>query len=91
MYRVSAYFCARSLADVPLDLFTPCIFMPIVYWMGGLRATAEAFLSHAASIMLLVLVGSSLGLLIGACVSQVKRAQTVRLVDGRYPWRPAVH
>ena len=60
MYRVSAYFCARCLADVPLDLFVPCIFIPIVYWMGGLRDTVEAFFSHAAAVMLLVLVASSM-------------------------------
>jgi ABC-type Na+ efflux pump permease subunit len=48
--------------------------------MGGLRPTAEAFLSHTATVMLLVLVASSMGLLIGACVTQVKRAQTVASV-----------
>jgi hypothetical protein len=24
------------------DLFIPCLFIPVVYWMGGLRATPEA-------------------------------------------------
>ena len=80
MYRVSAYFTARSLTDVPLDLFTPCIFIPIVYWMAGLRAAFVPFVSHVAAVMLQVLVASSMGLLIGACLTKVKQAQTVASV-----------
>jgi ABC-type multidrug transport system ATPase subunit len=80
VYRVSAYFVARSLADVPLDLFVPTIFVPIAYWLGGLRATASAFVAHLLAVWLLVLVASSMGLLVGACVTRVKRAQTLASV-----------
>ena len=80
VYRVSAYFVARSIADVPLDLFVPTIFVPIAYWLGGLRATASAFVAHLLAVWLLVLVASSMGLLVGACVTRVKRAQTLASV-----------
>lgn len=80
VYRVSAYFVARSLADVPLDLFVPTIFVPIAYWLGGLRATSSAFVAHLLTVWLLVLVASSMGLLVGACVTRVKRAQTLASV-----------
>lgn len=30
----------RTLADLPVELALPSLFVIIVYWMGGLRATA---------------------------------------------------
>jgi len=43
MYRLSAYFMARTTSDLPLDLFLPVIFLLIVYFMAGLRESAEPF------------------------------------------------
>ncbi|KAL5999383.1 ABC transporter G member 22 [Asimina triloba] len=43
MYRLSAYFVARTTSDLPLDLFPPVIFLVIVYFMVGLRLTAAHF------------------------------------------------
>jgi len=80
VFRVSAYFAARSAADVPLDLFVPTLFLPIAYWLAGLRATAAAFVTHVLTVYLLVLVAGSMGLLLGACVTNVKRAQTLASV-----------
>nr|GMD91110.1 ABC transporter G family member 22 isoform X4 [Ipomoea batatas] len=33
MYKLSAYLVARSISDIPLDLFLPVIFLTIVYFM----------------------------------------------------------
>ena len=78
--RVSAYFVARALADVPLDLFPPTLFVPIVYWLAGLAPSARAFFAHLFLLYLAVLVASSLGLFIGAEFPATKRAQTVASV-----------
>lgn len=43
MYRLSAYFIARTTSDLPLDLFLPIIFLVIVYFMAGLKQSIEAF------------------------------------------------
>lgn len=43
MYRLSAYFMARTTSDLPLDLFLPIIFLLIVYFMAALRQSVEAF------------------------------------------------
>lgn len=72
-WRVSAYFLARSLADVPLDLALPAIFVVIIYWMAGLRAAA--FVPHLLAVSLIVLVANSLGLFISALSSELKKAQ----------------
>lgn len=43
LYRLSSYFMARTLGDLPLDLVMPTIFVLIVYFMTNLRLTAAAF------------------------------------------------
>lgn len=43
MYRLSAYFLARTTSDLPLDLFLPVIFLLIVYFMAHLRQTVASF------------------------------------------------
>jgi hypothetical protein len=78
--RVSAYFVARALADVPLDLSPPTLFVAIAYGLVGLRPSAGAFFAHLFLTYLAVLVASSLGLFIGATFPATKRAQTVASV-----------
>ena len=78
--RVSAYFVARALADVPLDLSPPTLFVAVAYGLVGLRPSAGAFFAHLFLTYLAVLVASSLGLFIGATFPATKRAQTVASV-----------
>lgn len=80
MYRVSAFYWARMLSDIPIDCTLPIVLIILVYWMGGLRATAAAFFSNLAAIVLLLLVAQSLGLVIGALVPFPKTAQTITTV-----------
>ncbi len=56
MYRLSAYFMARTVADLPLELILPTIFVTIVYWMGGLKPTFLNFLLTLLVILYTVLV-----------------------------------
>ena len=80
MYQVSAFFWARMLSDIPIDCALPTVLIILVYWMGGLRATPQAFFSNWAAIVLLLLVAQSLGLVIGALVPFPKTAQTITTV-----------
>ena len=43
LYRLSSYFLARTLGDLPLDLVMPTIFVLIVYFMTNLKLTGAAF------------------------------------------------
>ena len=52
MYRLSAYFMARILSDLPLDLILPIGFLLIVYFMAHLRMTIAAFLLTMLTIFL---------------------------------------
>jgi len=56
MYRLSAYYVARSLSDLPMDCLLPSILIIIVYWMAGLRITPGAFFGHWWATLLLVLI-----------------------------------
>ncbi|KAI3972499.1 hypothetical protein MKW92_011483 [Papaver armeniacum] len=44
MYRLSSYFIARNVADLPMELALPSIYVTITYWMIGLKPTVRSFL-----------------------------------------------
>lgn len=44
MYKLSSYFIARTVGDLPMELVLPTIFITITYWMGGLTPVAGNFL-----------------------------------------------
>ena len=62
-------------ADLPIDCTLPTLFVTILYWMGGLTFSARAYFETLFSVLLLVLVAQSFGLLIGAIVPIPKTAQ----------------
>ncbi|KAK9079231.1 hypothetical protein SSX86_000901 [Deinandra increscens subsp. villosa] len=80
MYKLSAYFVARTMSDIPLDLLLPLIFLLIVYFMAGLRLTAQAFFLTMVIIFLCILAAQGLGLAIGAAVMDLNRATTLASV-----------
>ncbi|KAF6253780.1 P-loop containing nucleoside triphosphate hydrolase protein, partial [Scenedesmus sp. NREL 46B-D3] len=77
MYRVSAFYLSSAVSDLPMDCALPALFVVIIYFMGGLRLTATAFLSNLAALVLNVLVAQSMGLLLGVAFMNPKTAQTV--------------
>ncbi|KAG2425311.1 hypothetical protein HXX76_013891 [Chlamydomonas incerta] len=80
MYRLSAFYVARTLSDLPMDCFLPSLFTWIVYFMAGLRLNAGAFFANWASVLLIVLTSQSMGLLIGATVMNPQNGQTVATI-----------
>lgn len=55
-YRLSAYYLAKSLSELPLILCYPTLFMIIVYWMAGLNRS-EAFLGTLSVVLLTAITG----------------------------------
>lgn len=80
MYRLSAYFMARTTSDLPLDLFLPMLFLLVVYFMAGLRQTAESFFLTMVIVFLCIVAAQGLGLAIGATLTDLKRATTLASV-----------
>ncbi|MCO5587048.1 hypothetical protein L7F22_040993 [Adiantum nelumboides] len=76
MYRLSAYFMARTLGDLPLDLALPLLFMVILYFMTNLEQTFKSFILTLLTTFLIVLTSQGFGLLIGAAMMDVQKATT---------------
>mmetsp|Transcript_8214 Transcript_8214/g.14078 ORF Transcript_8214/g.14078 Transcript_8214/m.14078 type:complete len:703 (-) Transcript_8214:560-2668(-) len=74
MYRLSAYYVARSMSDIPMDCLVPTLFSVIIYFMSGLRLSPGAFFSNWTGMLLTMLTAQSAGLLIGATVMNAKTA-----------------
>lgn len=79
MYRLSAYFLARTTSDLPLDLLLPILFLLVVYFMAGLRLSAAPFFLTmvtvflcivAAQVWLLFLLWSFFGLFGGVILNE---------------------
>ncbi|KAL1567128.1 ABC transporter G family member 9-like isoform X2 [Salvia divinorum] len=77
MYRLSSYFMALTVGDLPMELVLPTIFYAIVYWMAGLKRTAGAFFSGLFVILYNVLISQGVGLAIGAVVMNQQTATTL--------------
>ncbi len=54
MYRLSAYFVARTTSDLPLDLMLPVLFHLVVYFMAGLRRSAGPFFLSMLTVFLCI-------------------------------------
>ncbi|KAK6129888.1 hypothetical protein DH2020_036359 [Rehmannia glutinosa] len=80
MYRLSAYFLARTVGDLPMELALPTAFTFIFYWMGGLKPDPSTFILSLLVVLFSVLVSQSLGLAFGALLMDVKQATTLASV-----------
>ncbi|TYK16457.1 ABC transporter G family member 14 [Cucumis melo var. makuwa] len=80
MYRLSSYFLARTVGDLPLELALPTAFVFIIYFMGGLDPHPTTFLLSLLVVLYSVLVSQSLGLAFGAILMDVKQATTLASV-----------
>ncbi|XP_019155927.1 PREDICTED: ABC transporter G family member 14-like [Ipomoea nil] len=80
MYRLSSYFLAKTVGDLPLELALPTAFTFILYWMGGLKPEPLTFTLSLLIVLFSVLVSQSLGLAFGAILMDVKQATTLASV-----------
>ncbi|CAO2827129.1 unnamed protein product [Amaranthus hypochondriacus] len=80
MYKLSSYFLARTIGDLPLELALPTAFVFIIYWMGGLKPNPITFILSLIVVLYNVLVAQSLGLAIGAILMDIKPATTLASV-----------
>ncbi|KAK1383828.1 hypothetical protein POM88_021563 [Heracleum sosnowskyi] len=77
MYRLSAYFLARTTSDLPLDLLLPSLFLLVVYFMAGLKHSVEAFFLTMLTVFLCIVAAQGLGIAIGATLMDLKKATTL--------------
>ncbi|KAK1307783.1 ABC transporter G family member 9 [Acorus calamus] len=80
MYRLSSYFMAMTVGDLPMCLVLPTVFIIIAYWMSGLKRTAVNFFATLGATLYSVLAAQGLGLAIGAAIMNLKAATTLASV-----------
>ncbi|XP_003414134.1 broad substrate specificity ATP-binding cassette transporter ABCG2 isoform X1 [Loxodonta africana] len=74
-YRVSSYFFGKLLSDLlPMRMLPSIIFTCIIYFLLGLKPTAEAFFIMMFSLMMVAYTASSMGLAVAAGQSVVSIA-----------------
>ena len=75
-FRLSSYFIAKSLAEAPLKLVLPTLFLIIAYWMARINNNFAIFLGILVFQLLSILVAESLGLFLGAALRNLHHAIT---------------
>ena len=61
MYRTDTYFICRQLAELPIFLFLPLVFLAIIYYMVGLNEPFVKFATTVAIIELMTQAVASFG------------------------------
>ncbi|CAL8173622.1 unnamed protein product [Prunus armeniaca] len=79
-YMLFSYFISRIVADLPMELALPTLFVTITYWMAGLKPTAGHFFHTLLVLLLSVLVAQGMGLALGALVMDQKKAAVLASV-----------
>uniref|UniRef100_A0A165YYB7 ABC transporter domain-containing protein n=1 Tax=Daucus carota subsp. sativus TaxID=79200 RepID=A0A165YYB7_DAUCS len=74
MYRISVYYVCSTLCDMVAHVLYPTVFMTILYFMVGLRRTAECYFLTVAAILLVAITSQGAGELCGAIVMSIRRA-----------------
>jgi len=79
-YRLSAYFLAKSTAEIPLDVIYPIVWGSIVYWLVGLNPNIDRFFIYLFLLVTNVLLAQSFGLAISVAVMNVQKATVLASV-----------
>jgi len=74
MYHVSAYYAAKTIAELAIKLWSPILFAVIVYWMAWLNPHASNFFVFVSILVLIAMCGTSLGLLVSALAPNANAA-----------------
>lgn len=64
-YSGRAYYLAKTMADIPFQITMPLFYAVVVYYFTGQPLEVYRFMYFSAIIVLMALVGQSLGLLLG--------------------------
>jgi len=68
-YRLSSWFIAKRLVEIPLQWIPPVMYVIVAYWLIGLRPSAWRYIVHIGALALCSSVTASLGLLIPATIT----------------------
>jgi hypothetical protein len=79
-FRLSAYYAAKCIADIPVNCVYPVLVGSIIYWTTGLREDAGAFFSFLAIVLLTAQVAQAIGVFVSAAVLDFQRSIVISSV-----------
>jgi len=74
LYRLSAFFMAKVLADIPFEMIFPVIFTTIIYWLTDARRDAGAYFLYLIVILFGSFASSGFGLMFSSWIPVFKDA-----------------
>nr|XP_047128945.1 ABC transporter G family member 21-like [Hydra vulgaris] len=79
MYRLSAYYTAKNVVDLPVMILPHVILYTIIYWSAGLNCS-PVFLLRIFTVILTTALSQSIGLVIGVSIKDFKKTSTVAVI-----------
>ncbi|CAL1270160.1 unnamed protein product [Larinioides sclopetarius] len=76
MYRLSAYYCAKMIGELPFVIIFPSVFHFISYSLFGPQ-NITTFVGHWGILLLSILVSQSVGLFIGAICYDARKGPVI--------------
>lgn len=68
MYRISSYYIAKQISELPQQFAIPFIIVVSVYWIGGLKSDFGDFVVFSVIVISMVFSVNSFGMTVGAIV-----------------------
>lgn len=80
VYNVSSYLFSKLIADLPMHIIVPSLFVVVSYWMVGLNANFKDFIVILFILITMGLVTSSMGFCVSAATSDAGSANALSTV-----------
>ncbi|CAG9760791.1 unnamed protein product [Ceutorhynchus assimilis] len=77
MYRTDVYFLGKTIADIPIFVFLPLLFLSICYYLIGLNTEMPRFFVACGIIVLVANAATSFGYLISCVSSTISMALSI--------------
>mmetsp|Transcript_29843 Transcript_29843/g.75060 ORF Transcript_29843/g.75060 Transcript_29843/m.75060 type:complete len:710 (+) Transcript_29843:208-2337(+) len=74
MYHPLTYYISKTLTEAPFQLLCVLLAMTPTYFMIGLKTEVDTFFMFMLVVMMVSLVGSSIGLIVGAGMKDIGKA-----------------
>ncbi|XP_055957681.1 uncharacterized protein LOC130013129 [Patella vulgata] len=74
-YRLSAYYLAKTISEIPLTAFVPLAFVTITYWAAGMKGVVE-YIGTMLLISMSSINAQGFGFVLGASMSNFEMALT---------------
>jgi hypothetical protein len=73
-YRLLAYYLSKQIAELPLIIFNPTLFIIPVYWASNLLPDFSRFVAYLVVILLGTVTSQSFGYFFGATLLNVQKS-----------------